>query len=366
MAERLKDMYDKAFLHGFGERLHSVYKPFPVKEFISEVMDDTWTDLELKARMRQISQAMGKYLPADYEEAIQILFAIEESCYGFPYLIMPDFVEVYGQAEEHWDLSMEALERFTQKSSAEFAIRPFLIRDTERGMKQMAVWAKHGREHVRRLSSEGCRPRLPWGISLSVFKTDPAPVLTVLELLKKDESLYVRKSVANNLNDIAKDNPDIVLDTAYRWKGVHPYTDWILRQGLRTLIRKADSRALDLFGYPENTAELTKSAAIRVEPAVLKIGETCEIRYQIEFNGKEPVHLRIEYGIDFVKAGGSTSRKLFLITDKTVTGGNGIAGIRPHSFADLTTRRHYPGNHRIVLLINGWEAAETYLDLKGL
>jgi 3-methyladenine DNA glycosylase AlkC len=363
MTERLKDIYNQEFLKGFGERIHTVYSSFPVQKFIADVMDETWESLELKARMRKISKSMGDFLPEDYEAALKILYLISEECMGFPYMVLPDFVEVFGQAEEHWELSMEALEHFTKQSSSEFAIRPFLLQDPVRGMKQMEIWSKHENEHVRRLSSEGCRPRLPWGVSLPVFKADPAPVLGVLMHLMEDTSLYVRKSVANNINDITKDNKTLVLDLAERLKGVNPLTDWILRQGLRTLIRKAEPRALELFGYADNIRENIKEAILEVKPSKLRIGETCEITYAITLIEAEPVHIRIEYGIDFIKANGKPSRKLFLLSDKTVKGGTKLSGVKLHSFAELTTRRHYPGNHRILLLINGQEMAAAEVTL---
>lgn len=363
MAELLKDIYNEAFLREFGERIYTAYQDFPAKRFAEEVMDETFEDRKLKERMRHISIIMGKYLPSEYEEALKVLYKIEEYCSGFPYLVFPDFVEVFGQAPEHWELSMAALERFTQNSSAEFGIRPFLLKDPERGMKQMAIWSKHENDHVRRLASEGCRPRLPWGISLPIFKKDPDPVLYVLEQLKEDPSLYVRKSVANNLNDITKDNPEAVLETARRWIGKNPLTDWILRQGLRTLVRKGNDEALALFGYADNSNELTVSASITVTPSVIKIGETCELNYELVLKEGEPLHLRIEYGIDFVKANGTTSRKIFLLSDKTACGGAVLNGKKPCSFADLSTRRHYPGIHRIVLLVNGQETAEVKLEL---
>lgn len=203
MAE-LKAVYNEEFLRGFGARVHSAHAAFDTDKFVRDVMDGTWEELELKARMRRISETLGAHLPARYEEALEVLFTIDEHCAGFPYLFFPDFVEVFGQAPEHWDLSMKALERFTSKSSAEFAVRPFLLRDPVRMMVQMNAWAQHPDEHVRRLASEGSRPRLPWGQALPMFKKDPAPVLPVLELLKQDPSLYVRKSVANNLNDIGR------------------------------------------------------------------------------------------------------------------------------------------------------------------
>jgi hypothetical protein len=203
-------------------------------------------------------------------------------------------------------------------------------------------------------------------MALPVFKRDPSPLLPLLELLKADPSLYVRKSVANNLNDIAKDHPDIVIETARCWKGTNADTDWIVRHACRSLIRKAVPAIMELFGYApeESDAPLVTAAAITVDPAVLQIGENCELQYALAVREGGPVRLRIEYGIDFVKAGGKTSRKLFLLSDKTVPGGSRLTGTRTHRWADLTTRRHYPGVHTIALLVNGREAASAQLQLE--
>jgi 3-methyladenine DNA glycosylase AlkC len=306
-------------------------------------------------------------MPNDYVKALKILYEIAGSCVGFPYLIFPDFVAVYGKAEKHWELSLNALEFFTQQSSSEFAIRTFILSDPERVMRRMASWAKHSNEHVRRLSSEGCRPRLPWGEALPIFKENPAPVFSILELLKADPSHYVRNSVANNLNDISKDNPALVLDTARRWIGINPDTDWILRHGCRTLIRKADSEAMELFGYTpsDDQAPLAASASLSVQPSTLTIGGSCEVQYSIDIHKEESAHVRIEYGIDFVKANGKTSRKSFLLSDKTVAGGVHLTGTRKHSFSEMTTRRHYQGYHRFVLLVNGHEVANAGLTLRS-
>ncbi|NQX45064.1 hypothetical protein HQN87_06950 [Paenibacillus tritici] len=367
MAEPLKAMYNKEFLHSFGMKIHTVYGSFEVERFVAAAMKEPWEELELKARMRRITETLGSFLPPAYEEALRILYAIDKDCVGFPYLIFPDFVEVYGGSGEHWELSMEALERFTEKSSAEFAIRPFLLRDPQAVMARMLLWAEHPSEHVRRLASEGSRPRLPWGQALPMFKHDPSPVLPVLEKLKADPSRYVRKSVANHLNDIAKDHPDIVIATARRWKGGNENTDWIVRHGCRSLIRKADPQIMELFGYApeESGAPLVSAAVLAAQPAVLRIGDSCELQYTLTIREGEPVRIRIEYGIDFVKAAGKTSRKLFLLSDKTVPGGSRLSGTRTHRWADLTTRRHYPGGHQITLLVNGREAASTSLLLEG-
>jgi hypothetical protein len=192
-------------------------------------------------------------------------------------------------------------------------------------------------------------------------------VLAILEQLKTDPSLYVRKSVANNLNDISKDNPSLVIDTARQWIGVNPDTDWILRQGCRTLIRAGNPEAMNLFGYASFTDvdRLITGASFFVLPAELKIGESCELKYELDIPKGGPVHIRIEYAIDFVKSRGKKSRKLFLLSDKTVAGGTHLSGSRTHSFADLTVRRHYPGDHRLVLMVNGREEAHTTLKITG-
>ncbi|GAA3406985.1 DNA alkylation repair protein [Paenibacillus hodogayensis] len=366
MAEPLKDMYHEAFLRQFGEKVQTAYDAFDTESFVAATMDGDWDALQLKERIRKITVTLGTHLPAGYEAALDVLYAIDETCIGFPYLFFPDFVEVYGQAEEHWERSMGALERFTARSSAEFAVRPFLLRDPERMVRQMTIWATHPNEHVRRLASEGSRPRLPWGQALPLFKRDPAPLLPILELLKADSSLYVRKSVANHLNDIAKDHPSVVLETASRWKGASPETDWIIRHGCRTLIRRAEPQALALFGYAQagDDAPLATYSSLTASPAALRIGDSCELRYELRVREGEPVHLRIEYGIDFVKAGDRRSRKLFLLSDKTVPGGAVLTGTRTHRWADLTTRRHYPGEHRIALVVNGRELTDTVIRLE--
>ncbi|WP_051083317.1 hypothetical protein [Propionispira raffinosivorans] len=364
-AELLKNVYNENFLLDFGSKIQSVYSSFDTRRFIASVMDESWAELSLKARMRRISQTLGEYLPSRYETALDILFAINDTCTGLPYLIFPDFIKIYGQAENHWTLSMKALENFTQQSSSEFAIRSFISADPERAMQQMTIWAQHPNEHVRRLASEGCRPRLPWGEALTIFKKKPQPVLSVLELLKADPVLYVRKSVANNLNDIVKDNPELVLETVRRWQGKNTDTDWIIRQGCRTLIKQANAEAMELFGYTKFTNEsgFITDASLSIARSVIAVGESCELQYRLNIRAGAVVHIRLGYGIDFVKAKGQTSRKIFFLSDKIVLGGTHITGKRKHNWSDLTTRRHYTGDHRIVLLVNGQEVAHSVIKL---
>jgi hypothetical protein len=202
-------------------------------------------------------------------------------------------------------------------------------------------------------------------MALQNFKKDPSKVLNILEQLKNDSSLYVRKSVANNLNDISKDNPKAVIKVLKKWRNKNSNTDWILRKGCRTLIKAANPEVMGLFGYTnfsDKELELA-GASISASTSIIKIGESCELQYEFHIPKGESVHIRIEYGIDFVKARGNTSRKLFLIADKTVEGGTYISGRKVHSFADLTTRRHYPGEHQIILLVNGQKKADTMVEI---
>lgn len=361
MADLLKDVYNKEFLEELGGNITLNYSEFKQEEFILAVMDETWEELKLKERMRQISTQLGRFLP-EYEKAIEILLEVNRVSVGFPYLVLPDFVECFGL--EYLDISMKVLKEFTKHSSAEFAVRPFIIKYTDQAMAYMISWSHDENEHVRRLSSEGIRPRLPWGVGLTRFKKDPSTVIKILEVLKEDESLYVRKSVANNLNDISKDNPVIVIETAKKWIGENKLTDWILRHGLRTLIKKANPEALTLFGYSHKQNQFIKDSTISAEIDTLNIGEDCLLRYSIAIDTKESLHIRIEYGIDFVKYGNKISRKIFLFSDKTILGNQVLKGSKMHSFKEMTTRKHYPGIHKIVLLVNGMEIVETSIILQ--
>ncbi|RSL30248.1 hypothetical protein D7Z54_26960 [Salibacterium salarium] len=360
MGDLLKDGFSTEFLYSFGRKVHKVYPLLDVDNFVDAVVANDWESIAFKKRIRRVSTVLGEHLPPDFKDALTVLYKIDEECNGLRYLFFPDFVEVYGLEEENWENSMAALERFTSKSSAEFAVRAFILKDPERTMNQMLEWSEHPNEHVRRLASEGCRPRLPWGQSLPMYKQNPQPVLPILENLMDDSSSYVQKSVANNLNDIAKDNPNVVVGMVRKWKNRSSGTDWILRHGSRTLIRKADPEIMELFGYPPVEV---KDATITMNASDITIGQSSTLQYEIRVPEGNAVKVRVEYGIYFVKSRQHTSRKLFLLSDKKVQGGATITGERTHSWEDLSTRKHYPGSHRIGLYVNGVEVASTEINL---
>lgn len=355
MPELLKNRFNHESLHELALRIRAVDHLFRVDDFISGIMDETWDGLGLKARMRQIAIHLGRHLPADYGQALGVIDKVVAGCPSglndFTFMCFPDFVEVYGQDERHWELSMAALERYTPFSSSEFAVRPFIINHEERMMRQMAAWARHDHEHVRRLASEGCRPQLPWGQALTSFKKDPSPVLRILEQLKADPSPYVRKSVANNLNDISKTHPDLVAGIARDWYGKNRHTDWIVKHGCRTLLKKGRGDVLGLFGLADAGCVHVDGFALG-SPSV-SIGEEMTFSFRIE--AKKATRVRLEYGIDYVKATGRRNRKIFQISELSLKENGKKPYTRRHSFADASTRKHYPGIHSVTLLVNGVE-----------
>lgn len=364
MPELLKDKYfNHELIRELALSIRAVYPPFQADDFVDYITGETWNDLELKARMRKITIGLGKYLPGNYEQALRIIDKVvagfPEGFYHFAFMCFPDFVEVYGQDEHHWDLSIAALERYTSSSTAEFAVRPFIINHEKRMMRQMTIWASHGNEHVRRLASEGCRPALPWGQALPGFKKDPSPVLGILEQLKADPSLYVRKSVANNLNDISKTHPDLVLKIARDWHGKNARTDWILKHACRTLLKKGNREAMNIFGFAD--AACVNIIGFSPDSASVRIGENISFSFQIAT--EKAIKLRLEYAIDYVKANGKRSRKIFQLSELSLKENGGKHYTKNHSFADASTRKHYPGSHSLTLIVNGSERGTLDIEV---
>ncbi|MDE5050956.1 DNA alkylation repair protein [Niallia taxi] len=357
--EPLKNIYDLAFITKLEDVFTQHYPAFDKERFRSSLFETEWEELALKERMRQITLSLAPVLPQDYGQAITILRQCAPSFTGLGGIVFPDFVEQYGL--EDWELSIETLAYFTQFSTSEFAVRPFLIKDQSKMLAQMEVWASSENEHIRRLASEGCRPRLPWGLSVPALKKEPAPVLVILEKLKEDESLYVRKSVANNLNDISRINPDLAVEIAESWYGENQKTNWIIKHACRSLLKKGDPRVLQIFGF-ENNDNLTVSN-FRITPERLLIEESIEFSFSLTSELEVPHKVRVEYAIDYVKANGKQSRKVFHLSEMEWKGVMKKVFTKKQSFKDLTTRKHYPGVHRITIIVNGAEKAALEFDL---
>jgi len=350
VAEPLKLLYNQAYIVKLALALSKQYPAFDDKHFTHLIFDEAWENKELKQRMRHIAECLNACLPDNYEKALNILKPVSKHFGGFEAMFFPDFVELYGMG--HYDISMEALEHFTQYSSSEFAIRPFIIKYPKETMQHMQTWAKHDNEHVRRLASEGSRPRLPWAMQLPAFVQDPSPVLDILETLKHDESLYVRRSVANNLNDIAKDHPDIVCDIAKRWLGHDANTDWLVKHACRTLLKQAHPEVLALFGY--TPAEHIKVDSFHVDSEVDWGGK---VSFSADLTSNQALgKLRLEFAIDFMKSNGKTARKVFKISESDIQNKHKHIQ-KTFSFKPISTRKYYAGQHQLSLIINGQTVA---------
>lgn len=347
----LKDMYNQDSVSDLAIAIGQVYPVFDREAFFGKVFSPEWPELELKQRMRHITLALGSLLPGDYHQALDILRRAIPLLpkQSFEKMVFPDFVEVYGL--EDYQTSIPALEYFTQFISAEFAVRHFIINYPEPMMAQMLVWATHDHEGVRRLASEGCRPRLPWGVALPALKKDPAPILQILEALKLDPSESVRRSVANNLNDISKDNPDVTLKVLNKWQSIdRPEIRATTRHALRTLIKAGHPGALALLGFPPPQVSVSN---LEVIPQQITMGSVGKLSFTVESTADRPQALMIDYVLHLVRARGKTGTKVFKLAQKTIQPGESLQLEKTVSFEPITTRRYYPGVHAIEPQING-------------
>ncbi len=272
------------------------------------------------------------------------------------------FVEVYGL--EHFEVSVRAMKEITQRHSSEFTIRPFLVRYPDAMLAVLHEWVHDENFHVRRLVSEGTRPRLPWGMRLHQFVKDPTPTLALLEHLKDDPSEYVRRSVANHLNDITKDHPDLVLMTVRRWReGASQGTNWLIRHALRSLVKAGHPQALALLGYGEATVSLVD---FQVQPAQIELGQSVTFTFTLRNDAAAAQDLLIDYVVYYVKANGSTSPKVFKLNTRTVAPGETITIQKKHPIKPITTRVHYPGTHTIAIQVNGQNLGGSTFELTNV
>lgn len=345
----LKEEFNKEFISRLADEFFLVHKSFKKKAFVDELYTPEWKNFELKERMRKITNSIHSNLPFAYTEQLECVMQVAPKFSGIQGFVFPDFVQVYGLAD--FNISIKALEFLTEFSTSEFAVRPFIEKYLKETVKQLLIWSKSNNHHVRRLSSEGSRPKLPWAHPLRGFIKDPTPVLPILENLKNDESLYVRKSVANHLNDISKNHPELVLSVCKNWYGKTKNTDWIVKQALRTLLKKGNKEALAIFGT--SNADKIEVEALQLSKNKLKIGDGFTFTFELKNTDKIEQILRLEYIIHFMKSNGSTSPKIFKITETILSAQAKKQWVKKHQFANLTTRKHYTGKHQLAIVVNG-------------
>lgn len=358
MPEPFKNLFSRSFFETFSGILGHFLRDFNREDFIDNIFDKSWEKLELKQRARHTSLVLNRFLSGNFEKDVLVLTDIIDYIQekknlkpGIESMFIPDYIEVYGI--EYPDVSLRAMERITRFFSCEFSIRPFILRYPDLTLQRMQEWSKDPHPQVRRLSTEGCRPRLPWAMAIPFLKKDPDPILPILETLKNDESETVRRSVANNLNDISKDNPEVVIKLARKWLGTSEEADWVAKHGCRTLLKQAHPEALELFGYGSTDKISTKDFKV-LTPSV-PLGESLVFSFHIKNRAKEPLLIRLEYGMYYLKANGKQSKKVFKISERQFAAGESRLIERKQSFQAISTRKYYPGPHRVSVIVNGQE-----------
>jgi len=333
--------------------------------------------LEMKARAMHICAALEATLPRDFHAAADAIEAalappeagdnmaqlegLQQGLRGWILWPVGEYVARRGQATP--ERALRALHAITQRFTAEFAIRPFIVHHPALVFDTLAHWVHDDSAHVRRLVSEGSRPRLPWGLQLKSLIRDPSPTLPLLRALQDDGSEYVRRSVANHLNDIAKDHPGIVAG----WLQEHlpdasAERRALLRHASRTLIKAGDAPVLRAWGLG---AAFKGDAALVVKPARIALGGSVDLTLTLASRSPQPQKLAIDYAVHHVKADGSNSPKVFKGWQLTLAPRESVTLTKRHAVKPITTRRYHAGRHPVVVQVNGQPVAEAAFVLKN-
>ncbi len=366
----MKEGLNPAAIERMATSLRPVFPEMDTSRFLEDACNGL-DQLELKERVDHLIRVLAQHLPQDFATAAAGLAELphcwqagdpNDPMRGFAAWPVTDYVA-------HTGLQMPAvalpvLAKLTPLFSAEFAIRPFLQNHYAMTYQQMLDWCEHPDEHVRRLATEGIRPRLPWGIRLKRFMEDPRPVIDLLTRLLDDPALYVRRSVANNLNDISKDHPDLVIEICREWlaQSDTANTSWIVKHASRGLIKQGHTEAFSLLGYSHDPQ--IRVNLLRLQTASLKIGETLEFELQLEGLVEQQTAV-VDYAVHHRKANGRSSPKVFKLKAVSLDKGQQETLNKRHSFKPVTTRKYYPGEHYLGIHINGVEKAGASFYLEG-
>lgn len=371
--EPFKELFNPVLVKTLAAHVKRRWKDFDDKAFVDAALKD-FKNLEMKARANQIATALGAYLPRDVPRALRLLTStlrpldksgepVKDPAKGLAGMViwpMGDYVARHGVA--HVDASLATLRELTIRSTAEFAIRPFLARDPKKTLAVMKAWAKDKNHHVRRLASEGSRPRLPWGLRLKAFVADPKPILPILEMLKDDASEYVRRSVANSLNDIAKDHPAMVAGLAAKWmKAASKDRKRLVRHACRSLIKSGHEGTLAALGFSSKPDVALK--AFTLDTPTVEFGAHAAFTIELSSTGKAPQNIVLDYVVHHQKKNGETTPKVFKWKTLTLKPGDTVRLDRRHALKAITTRTYYPGRHRIDVKANGLTLGGADFDL---
>ncbi len=365
---RFRDVYNQRVVAALASRLATALPGFCADAFAADACRDLEA-LGMNERIAQITAALRRALPTDFPSAAAALLAAQEPPQPEPgktdwdaFIVLPQCRLVAESGRGHVALSLEVLRELTQRLSAEADLRTFLEVDYAKTWSTLERWCSDPDPHVRRLVSEGTRPRLPMAPRIRRFCDDPRPLLDLLARLRDDPSLYVRRSVANNLNDIAKDNPELALDVLERWqREASPNTRALVRHAARTLLKAGHPRALALFGLGGAAVAVTLS----VPEPVVRIGGSVTFVAELVSQSDAAQLLHIDYVVDFVKADGHRRPKVFKWTERTLAPGEQLRLTRRQHMRPTSGRPLYPGWHSVSLQINGVRLGEAAFEVRA-
>ncbi len=346
-----KNLINESVVEKIGKTFKDAHPSFDLKKFKKTSLE--LSPLELKARVLLITEALRRLMPGEYPQDYQIIKRVlaAKKLKGFELWPISEYISQFGTG--HFKESLALMYVMTQDFTSEFAIRSFLLKEPKTILRLLEEWIEDENVHIRRWISEGTRPILPWGGKIPSFITEPA-TLHLLEKLKYDEELYVRKSVANHLNDITKNHPKLVVKTLKRWVLEAPEEhkakiDWIKRHALRTLIKKGDADALSVMGVSEKTEVKVKE--LKLNQQKFKLGDSVMLEFEICSTSKKAQTLIVDYIIGFRKANGSLVGKVFKLRKVELGAGKIIKFKKSHSLKKITT--YYPGQHDLAIQVNG-------------
>jgi 3-methyladenine DNA glycosylase AlkC len=377
MAKELKHLLPMTAALQLGEGLKSAGLKLSLVAWRRALGAD-FEQLGLMDRGRRVSAVLGQFLPSDFRQAAPLLVQSMSQPMGLDsrgepvatgdvtssFYYLPHSMYIAEHGLEHLPEAMQAQHELTQRFSAEFSLRPFLQTHTQATLAYLTQWASDPSAHVRRAVSEATRPRLPWAARLPEFVRDPSPVLPLLIRLRDDSSSYVRRSVANHLNDIGKDHPKLLTDTARQWlddKPVPASRQALLRHALRTAIKRGDAQALALFGHGQQSELQVHSA--KITPSTVRIGESVTLHCTLHNPSAQTASVLADWRVHFVKANGKLSPKVFKGSTVVIDAHGRSVLEKTLSLRQMTTRTHHPGRHAVEIVLNGQAHSVGHFDL---
>jgi 3-methyladenine DNA glycosylase AlkC len=343
-----KDEFSPALVDRLGAEIGEAWPAFPQEEWRARAVEGL-DEMRLLERVTHLAGVLADLLPPAFPDAARVLHEALRSEALDGWMTLPLGRMVADRGIDEPEIALPLLAALSPRFSSEATVRPFIQRHPEITYRHLRAWASHPDDEVRRLVSECTRPRLPWAAQLPTHVADPQLAIVFLDMLFDDPSEYVRRSVANHLNDISKDHREVALDCARRWGPASTHGDFVVRHGLRTLVKRGDPEALGLLGYAHD--KVVTLEAIDCTPPVIAIGD--EVTLTAVLSVEEPTRAAIDYVVHSQGAKGLKAGKVFKLTSRDMRPGYPETIVRRHRFRHVSIRTIRPGRHRIDIQVNG-------------